>query len=69
MQDAPPRVLADMAQCAISAPPVESSHLPPFEQGSADLLFKVRGFSLPQAQKPQTSAKRGLRYTLNCKDE
>jgi hypothetical protein len=27
-------------------------------------LSKVRGFSRPQAQEPQTSEKRGLRYLL-----
>ena len=34
------------------------------KQGSADLLSKVRGFSRPHAQEPQTSEKRGLRYLL-----
>ena len=30
----------------------------------SDLLCKVRGFSRPDAQEPQTSEKRGLRYSL-----
>ena len=34
------------------------------KQGSADLLSKVRGFSRPHPQEPQTSEKRGLRYPL-----
>ena len=37
------------------------------KQGSADLLSKVRGFSRPHAQEPQTSEKRGLRYSLYLK--
>jgi len=35
-------------------------------QGSADLLSKVRGLSRPHAQEPQTSEKRGLRYSLGA---
>ena len=34
------------------------------QQGSADLLSKVRAFSRPHAQGPQTAARRGLRYSL-----
>jgi len=33
-------------------------------EGSAHVLSKVRGFSRPHAREPQTSEKRGLRYSL-----
>jgi REP element-mobilizing transposase RayT len=39
-------------------------YLETVEQGSADLLPKVRDFSRPHAQEPQTSEKRGLRYLV-----
>jgi len=39
------------------------------KQGSADLLAKVRGFSRPHAQEPQTSEKRGLRYSLELRQK